>query len=132
MIRGLVEINKLKNIKVLSCIFLHSSSTEAERYLSWFVDQMLEESQETTTSTTTEGHPVTKIENWHKCKRAKTLSLEKERSELQIKLQKTLNECEIIRVQLEQNLRELEQNESSCQLASKVLLFYGKSLSNRK
>ena len=86
----------------------------------------------TTTSTTTEDHPVTKLENWHKSKRTKTQSLEKERSELQIKLQKTLNECEIIRVQLEQNLRELEQNESACQLASKLLLFYVKSLSNRK
>ena len=123
---GLVDLNKFnfnKDTNVFRCIFLPFSSTEAERNLSWFVYQMLEESQETTASTTAEDHPVTKIEKWHKCKRAKTLSLEKERSELQVKLQKTLNECEIIRVQLEQNLRELEQNESACQLASKTFAF---------
>ena len=75
-----------------------------------------------------EEHPVTKVEKWHRREQSKREKLRKERSELELKLQKYLNKCDIIRLKLEGNLRELQQSECSSQVASMLLFSHGKSV----
>ena len=111
----------------LSSTYLSQSSfllSLPDKCLSWFLNHVLEEFEEDNAQaepTTDARDVVKKLEQWHKNKRAKITSLKDERSSLQIKLQNALNECQLLRVQLYENLRETEKHETLTRTAYRLL-----------
>lgn len=88
--------------------------------LSWFVDHIIPEDER---GEETYGEKATtKVAKWHERETKKVAELKKQRSGLSQKLQNALNECELLRLQLETNSRELERSQYATHVASTLLV----------
>ena len=91
--------------------------------MSWFFDHMMTERD-----ARQEGDPVTKLERWYSREQHKREHLRKERSKLELKFQNYLIICDTIRLELQENLRELQQSECYSQVALMLLFSHGKAV----